>query len=121
MEGRSLAPLLKNPRERVRDSIFYAYRHLQRGVRAGDWKLILYHVDGQRTTQLFHLKDDPWETRNLVDEPAHAGRVRELTALLIDWMRRSDDRCDPRQMVAPDGTRHQGRVGTDLHPRRGMV
>jgi arylsulfatase A-like enzyme len=91
VEGRSVAAALKNPKARLRDTMFFAYRQFQRGVRTDRWKLALYEVAGKRTTQLFDLRSDPWETRNLAGAPGQAGRVRELTALLKDWMKKTDD------------------------------
>jgi arylsulfatase A-like enzyme len=94
VEGRTLSPALKNPAARVRDSVFLAYRHVQRGVRTDDWKLILYNVQGKRTTQLFDLRKDPWEMNNLASEPEQAGRIGEMTALLKKWMKETDDPLD---------------------------
>jgi arylsulfatase A-like enzyme len=89
VEGKSLKPALVDSKARVRDSVFFAYRTFQRAVRTERWKLIRYNVGGKQTTQLFDIQADPWETRNLAErEPA---RVRELNALLQDWMRRTDD------------------------------
>jgi arylsulfatase A-like enzyme len=103
VEGRSLSPALKDPRAHIRDSVFLAYRHFQRGVRTDRWKLILYNVAGKLTTQLFDLREDPWETRNLAADRSQAGRVRELTALLKDWMKRTDD---PLDLDRPDWGHH---------------
>ena len=95
MEGKSLAPLFRNPKARVRDSVFLAYRHVQRGVRTDDWKLILYNVGGKQTTQLFDLRNDPWEIKNLAaQEP---GRVKEMLALLRQWMKQVEDPLDLEQ------------------------
>jgi arylsulfatase A-like enzyme len=94
VEGRSLVPLMNAPGARVRDSVYLAYRHVQRGVRTDRWKLILYNVGGRRTTQLFDLRSDPWETKNLAADPAQAGRLAELTSLLKRWMRETDDPLD---------------------------
>lgn len=58
-----------------RNIMFYGYRDFQRAVRKGDWKLIEYKVDGKRTTQLFNLKDDPYELKNL------AGKVSSIKEL----------------------------------------
>ncbi|MGC4049262.1 MAG: sulfatase-like hydrolase/transferase [Paludibaculum sp.] len=77
-----------------RESVFFAYRHFQRGVRTDEWKLILYMVEGKSTAQLFHMKSDPWEMRNLIDTPKHAGKAAELRALLKDWMRKTGDPMD---------------------------
>jgi arylsulfatase A-like enzyme len=79
-DGRSLAPVIRGQVSGVRDAVFLAYRSVQRAVRLGDWKLIRYpEVD---TTQLFNLRDDPHETRNLAGDPAQAERVRALLSLL---------------------------------------
>ena len=91
VEGRSVTAALKNPKARLRDTLFFAYRQFQRGVRTDRWKLARYSVAGKQTTQLFDLRNDPWETRNLAGEPGQARRVRELTALLKAWMKRTDD------------------------------
>jgi arylsulfatase A-like enzyme len=94
VEGKSLAPLLKNPKARVRDSVFFAYRQVQRGVRTDRWKLIRYSVSGVRTTQLFDMQNDPLEMHNLAAEPENATQVREMTALLRRWMKETGDRLD---------------------------
>ncbi len=94
VEGRSLAPLLKDPKRTVRDSVFYVYKNVQRGVRSGHWKLIKYNVKGKQITQLFDLQRDPWEMKNLADDASHAARVDELTNLLKDWMRKTDDKAN---------------------------
>ena len=94
IEGKSLAPLIQGKARQVRDSVFLAYRNIQRGVRTDRWKLILYNVKGKQTTQLFDLQSDPLETRNLAGEAAQAGRVRELRELLKKWMKETGDRLD---------------------------
>ena len=89
VEGKSLKPVLLDSKVKVRDSVFFAYRHFQRAVRTDRWKLIRYNVAGKRTTQLFNMRADPWEKNNLAGRDAD--RVKELNALLQDWMRRTDD------------------------------
>ena len=95
VEGKSLLPVLKNRRAEVRDSLFMAYRSFQRAVRISDnWKLIKYNVRSVETTQLFNLNDDPWEINNLAENPAYKKRLEDLTTLLKEHMRKSDDFCD---------------------------
>lgn len=94
VEGKSIMPMLKNPHARIRDSVFLAYRHFQRGVRTDRWKLVLYNVGGKQTTQLFDIQNDPWELKNLADDRAQAARIRELRTLLKDWMKQTDDHLD---------------------------
>jgi arylsulfatase A-like enzyme len=94
VEGRSLAAAFRDPRARLRDSLFFAYRGFQRGVRTDEWKLIRYNAGGRETTQLFQVKKDPWELKNLAGDARFAGRLKEMNALLRDWMNRVDDPAD---------------------------
>ncbi len=94
VEGRSLVPLLKDPRARFRDTLFFAYRDFQRAVRTERWKLILYQVGGRRTTQLFDIRNDPWELNNLAADPSQVGRIANLTAMLRKWMAETEDPLD---------------------------
>jgi arylsulfatase A-like enzyme len=83
----------------VRDTLFTAYRDVQRSVRDDRWKLIRYPLVDH--TQLFNLQDDPDELVNLANDPAQAGRVAQLTRLMQEWQKRLGDNAplvvaDPR-------------------------
>ena len=96
--GHSLAPVLQGAQASVRDAVFYVYRDLQRGLRtADDWKLIQYSVDGVRTDQLYNLREDPHETRNLADEPANAEQRAAMEAELLRVSRSFNDPLDLSQ------------------------
>jgi arylsulfatase A-like enzyme len=41
--------------------------------------------------ELYDLAADPWELRNVADDPAYAKQVRELAAVLQEWIEQSDD------------------------------
>jgi len=41
--------------------------------------------------ELYDLKRDPWELTNLADRPEQAARVRELAAVLQEWIEGTDD------------------------------
>jgi arylsulfatase A-like enzyme len=75
-QGRSLVPLLRGRQRELRGSIFTAYRHLQRAVRDERWKLIHYPELGR--WQLFDLRADPEELRDLAYEPKHTRQLRKL-------------------------------------------
>ena len=94
VEGRSLAPALNDPGERIRDTLYFAFTRFQRGVRDERYKLIEYVVHGTRTTQLFDLQDDPWEITNLADEPEHAETLNRLRSELVRWRDELDDNQD---------------------------
>ena len=91
VEGHSLCPALASSSEPIRDTLFFAYRHLHRGVRDRRHKLIECNVEGTRTTQLFDLDADPHETGNLADDPARADDITRLRAELARWRDELDD------------------------------
>ena len=82
LEGKSLAPIIGGKGTSVRDTIFLAYKGIQRAVRRGRWKLIRYPQ--VNVTQLFDLQTDPHEIRDLSADPAHAGRATELLAAMAE-------------------------------------
>lgn len=78
VEGRSLAPILRGQTQSVRESIFTAYRDVQRAVRDHRWKLIWYPPIDRY--QFFDLRNDPDEMRDLysaANPPPEFGRLRE--------------------------------------------
>jgi arylsulfatase A-like enzyme len=95
VEGRSLAPVFWDAQTVVRDTLYCAYRGLQRCLRDDKLKLIEYVVDGQQTSQLFDVRTDPWEMRNLVDEPGQRDRVREMQRALLRRRTELDDNREP--------------------------
>jgi arylsulfatase A-like enzyme len=98
MMGRSLLPVL---RDETASEKRVLYGELKRGpldVRSvlwGDWKLI---VDRRmRKEELFHLGEDPRETRNLVSaHPKVHGELRKILDRQIDDSRRGEGRAPTR-------------------------
>ncbi len=90
MQGRSLRPILagKTPGD-WRRSMYYHYyeypavhsvkRHY--GVRTDRYKLIHFYYDIDEW-ELYDLKEDPHEMKNVIDEPKYASTVAELRAEL---------------------------------------
>lgn len=85
MQGRSFFPLLRG--EMVADwrtAMYYRYYHYPEdhqvqphyGVRTADYKLIYFNKIDQ--WELFDLKKDPHELRNLYQDPQHADTVKNL-------------------------------------------
>lgn len=77
VDGTTLLPVI-NEDKPVRDYLYYAYMDNQRAVSDGEWKLAEYHVNGRRTTQLFNLKDDPWETTDLSGQKKYKSLIKKL-------------------------------------------
>ena len=98
MQGRSLVPLLQpRPAPGWRDDFFVEHlmdpepfpipRH--EGVRTVDgWKYAHYFDHGYE--ELYHLTEDPWEERNLADDPGFADRLAELRARTAELRRLYD-------------------------------
>jgi arylsulfatase A-like enzyme len=91
VEGISLVPAMRQPSMQVRDTLYLAYMQYQRGICDHRLKLIEYHVNGRRTTQLFDLLNDPWELQNLADEPNMAHNLKRLHKELLHLRDKSGD------------------------------
>ncbi|MFN4258310.1 MAG: sulfatase-like hydrolase/transferase [Gemmataceae bacterium] len=90
LDGQSLAPIMQGKQEKVRDSLFTSYREVMRSVRDDRWKLIRYpHIN---KTQLFDLRNDPDELRDLAADPSQAERIQHLMALLSQWQKKLGDK-----------------------------
>jgi arylsulfatase A-like enzyme len=89
LDGLSLKPVIDGKTKGVRESLFFAYRDVQRAVRDERYKLIRYPQ--VNVTQFFDLHADPDEMRNLADEPSQAERIKTLTAELVRWQKQLGD------------------------------
>jgi arylsulfatase A-like enzyme len=88
-EGKSLVPVLTGKQPRVRDSLFTAYTKVQRAVRDERWKLLVYPQLNK--VQLFDLRDDPAEIKDLSSDKTHAVDVERLTGVLKEWQQQLGD------------------------------
>jgi arylsulfatase A-like enzyme len=88
-DGADLSAVLRDSNRSGRTDLVFAYKGVQRAITTKEWKLIWYPKVQQ--TQLFNLKDDPYEIRNLAGESKYAARVVELMALLKQQLAAADD------------------------------
>jgi arylsulfatase A-like enzyme len=89
VEGTSLVPILSGKKKSVRDSVFAAYRDVQRMARTERWKLIRYpKID---RVQLFDMANDPFETKDLSGDSDQADRLKEMGDLLKRWQKQVGD------------------------------
>ena len=58
------------------------------------WKLIKYNVAGEVITQLFDIKNDPYETKNLAEDPSGKLELARMTELLRKEMLHYNDDAD---------------------------
>ncbi len=105
MQGRSLVPLLEKGAPPWREECFFDHHYANDpgggvfipgsdAVRDGRWKYVVYDHQDPRYEQLFDLRDDPGETRNLAAHPEHHARLQHMrarwrawTEALADWNR----------------------------------
>ncbi len=88
MQGLSVLPALQGRRRAKRSIFFYQYDREApystpslTGVRTPDWKLVRYREEGQ-AHELYDLKRDPFEMRNLFESPAARKQRDRLDAEL---------------------------------------
>tara|TARA_R110002096_G_scaffold273422_11_gene467316 strand:- start:6337 stop:7746 length:1410 start_codon:yes stop_codon:yes gene_type:complete len=87
--AKSFAASLRRGDEPLREEIFGYFRDSQRMIRSDGWKLIVYPLADK--TQLFDLKSDPWETRNLADSPQALEIRQHLETRLNSWRQNQGD------------------------------
>jgi arylsulfatase A len=90
LEGRPILDAVTGAKDFARRPLYWHYPldkpHFLGGrsagaVRQGDWKLIRFYDD--KSEELFHLRADPGEAKNLI--AAHPERARELRASFMRW------------------------------------
>jgi arylsulfatase A-like enzyme len=94
VEGRSLLPVMRGEKTRVRDWLLGAYKASQRMVRDDRWKLMKYNAHGVKNVQLFDLRADPDEIHNLAADPKYAAERDRMEKLLAQARREFGDPCD---------------------------
>ncbi|QQS46621.1 MAG: sulfatase-like hydrolase/transferase [Acidobacteriota bacterium] len=108
IEGESLKPLWEGKRAKVRDSVFLPFLNIQRAVRDERWKLIAYPKIGH--LELFDLRSDPHETRNLIDRRENAVHVGRLRGLMREWQAKVGDTLElPKEDRKPPAVDLTGR------------
>ena len=95
VDGADFSPLLrgettKPPRDYVYLAMPYAYVPWP-GWRALRTRQYMYARTKDKPWFLFDLKNDPWEKRNLVDDPSRKALVREFDDRLVSIMRETGD------------------------------
>ena len=98
-----------------------AYMNTQRSIRDERWKLMRFPQINK--TLLFDLIDDPYETRNLADQPDQQDRVSRMMALLKteqaalgDALPLVSEKPQPAQFLAPEEDLRAARPAGGLAP-----
>ncbi|MFO7934088.1 MAG: sulfatase-like hydrolase/transferase [Bacteroidales bacterium] len=83
VEFNSLKSLIEGTGDRSYPEIYGAYMDLQRMIRMGNYKLIVYPYAGVR--RLFDLATDPGEINDLASDPGQQERIKTMFSELI-WL-----------------------------------
>lgn len=100
LEGKSILPVFKNPKEKVNDYSFMEFGRYEvdhdgfggfqpiRAVTDGRYKL---SINLLTSDELYDTYEDAGEMNNLLTDPAHKAKRNELHDALIDWMNETRD------------------------------
>jgi arylsulfatase A-like enzyme len=87
LQGEDLGPLVRGePVEEWRDEMFYEHRFRNaripksEGVRSDDWTYVRYYEFEPPVEELYDLRADPEQSRNLAQDEAHAETLERLRA-----------------------------------------
>jgi arylsulfatase A-like enzyme len=87
LEGKSLKPLLEDPKATLHDAAFTQARRGEnaemwgRSVRTTRWRCTEWN-EGRDGIELYDHETDPGEFNNLAKDPKHAATLQELRAVL---------------------------------------
>lgn len=96
MQGQSFLGLLTGKQTAIRDALLYEYywernfpqTPTMHAIRTADYKLILYHGIWD-TDELYDIRHDPHERRNLINDPAYAKQIQQLRRQLYAELQRT--------------------------------
>ncbi len=110
VEAKSLWPIISEKKIAVRKNIYTVYGHWSRSIKTADgYKLILYNVNNEEHIQLFNLKLDPWEIKNLSKNPQQIQKIQQMKTLLKSEMANMHDNL---QIDLPNWGRKQNQKGS---------
>jgi arylsulfatase A-like enzyme len=89
-DAREFSATLRDPKRASRANLVFAYRDVQRAIRDDRWKLIRYPQVNK--TQLFDLRNDPFERYDLAAGGESDSKVRGLTARLGKALKQYGDK-----------------------------
>ncbi|MDH7482511.1 MAG: sulfatase-like hydrolase/transferase [Armatimonadota bacterium] len=107
MQGRSILPILKGKKSEWRESFLYEYFReewaagipLMLGVRSKDWTYCSY-PDMNDIEELYDLRNDPTQVRNLALDSAHLEKLQEMRAEL-ERLKKETEYPEGKQLGAP--------------------
>jgi len=92
VQFKSLMPLIEGKAKNSYDAIYGAYIDFQRMISTDGYKMIYYPKINK--TLLYNLRDDPYEMKNIADDPANAGLIKRLRTRLKELQKEVGDTLD---------------------------
>lgn len=92
-QARSLVPVLNGSQDEIYPFIVGYYSDSQRMIRKDRYKYVWYPKVERE--QLFDLHNDPFELRNLIDDPARSDVAAGLRNQLVEWLKQHQDPLFP--------------------------
>ena len=86
VDGSSFYPVFFEPDKRHHEYVVTTYKSFQRAIRGEQYKLIKYHVNNEKHTQLFDLRNDPYETNDLSGNSNYTREIEHLNAQLTEHL-----------------------------------
>lgn len=106
LDGKSLVPVLKGEEIGVRDA---AFTQVQRAKDAPGYSVrtIMYRYTewayGEKGAQLYDMEKDPFQTKNLADDPAYAQPRAEMSAMIEEHWPKGEQVAMPEGKGKGDG------------------
>ncbi|MGH9630404.1 MAG: sulfatase family protein [Bryobacteraceae bacterium] len=118
IDGQNALPILQGKQTPWRDTLLYEYywernfphTPTMHALRGDQYKYIRYHGIWD-LNELYDIKEDPRETNNLINDPKHAGIVKEMNEKLFATLEKTDGMSMP---LYPD----RGASQNKRHPDR---
>ncbi len=89
--GKSFIDSLENKTQKSRDELYFVYTDKLRGITKNGFKYMEHRYKGITTKQMFNLKNDPYETSNLVQDPNYADVLADMQETMREQGRTSNE------------------------------
>lgn len=70
---------------------------------SADAKVLTHRITDRPPVEFYDISKDPWELKNLANDPAYATKIRALTDELYRWMTQQGDEGAPIDRIYPKG------------------
>ena len=119
-QGKSLVPIMAGEQPKWRSEFFFEHLFSPKvykipptvGVRTEDWKYVRYYRN--KHEQLYDLKNDPGETKNLASQPQYQAVLNELRQKTDQYIDKYEaERNDTVKQRAFDGNKKTNFVNAD--------